>query len=309
VITNSKTFYAHGKLLLTGEYFVLDGAKALAIPTQYGQRMEITDEGEPGKLTWISYDHLGKEWLNAVFTLPALDLESEAHEQTLRLQQVLLAAGVLNPAFISTEQAVTVKTYLEFPIDWGFGSSSTIVYNVAQWAGVDAFELLDSTFGGSGYDVACASADGPIVYCGAGKVREVTPVDFNPPFKDNLFFVYLESKQDSREGINRYRSFEKDEFAIYGINMITEVMPTFSRLDQFSQFMERHEQIVADFIKIEKVKNQYFDDFPGSIKSLGAWGGDFILAAADMTLEQARDYFEEKGFPTVLPWAEVVLGG
>ena len=36
-----KEFYAHGKLLLTGEYAVLDGALSLALPTQYGQRMEV----------------------------------------------------------------------------------------------------------------------------------------------------------------------------------------------------------------------------------------------------------------------------
>ena len=27
-------FYSHGKLLITGEYAVLDGAKAIALPTK-----------------------------------------------------------------------------------------------------------------------------------------------------------------------------------------------------------------------------------------------------------------------------------
>ncbi|PIZ07449.1 MAG: GHMP kinase, partial [Flavobacteriaceae bacterium CG_4_10_14_0_8_um_filter_34_31] len=35
------TFYGNGKLLLTSEYLVLDGAKALAIPTKYGQYLEV----------------------------------------------------------------------------------------------------------------------------------------------------------------------------------------------------------------------------------------------------------------------------
>ena len=34
-----KTFYSNGKLLITGEYVVLDGAKALALPTKYGQNL------------------------------------------------------------------------------------------------------------------------------------------------------------------------------------------------------------------------------------------------------------------------------
>ena len=40
--TKTQTFYGHGKLLLTGEYAVLDGAKALSIPTRFGQSLEVT---------------------------------------------------------------------------------------------------------------------------------------------------------------------------------------------------------------------------------------------------------------------------
>ena len=29
----------------------------------------------------------------------------------------------------------------------------------------------------------------------------------------------------------------------------------------------------------EKIKDKLFNDFDGEIKSLGAWGGDFILAS------------------------------
>ncbi|MEM0993828.1 MAG: GHMP kinase, partial [Bacteroidota bacterium] len=35
------SYYAHGKLLLTGEYAVLDGAVALAVPSKLGQRLDI----------------------------------------------------------------------------------------------------------------------------------------------------------------------------------------------------------------------------------------------------------------------------
>ena len=37
----SSTFKSHGKLLITGEYFVLNGAKALSIPTSYYQTLEV----------------------------------------------------------------------------------------------------------------------------------------------------------------------------------------------------------------------------------------------------------------------------
>jgi mevalonate kinase len=35
-------FYAPGKLLITGEYAVLDGAWALALPTRLGQTLTVT---------------------------------------------------------------------------------------------------------------------------------------------------------------------------------------------------------------------------------------------------------------------------
>jgi len=35
------TCYSNGKLLLTGEYLVLEGATALAVPTKFGQDLKV----------------------------------------------------------------------------------------------------------------------------------------------------------------------------------------------------------------------------------------------------------------------------
>jgi len=56
-----KEFYAHGKLLLTGEYAVLDGALSLALPTQYGQRMEVCAL-EQKKIYFRSLTMEGETW-------------------------------------------------------------------------------------------------------------------------------------------------------------------------------------------------------------------------------------------------------
>jgi mevalonate kinase len=56
-----KTFYSNGKLLITGEYVVLDGAKALALPTKFGQNL-IIDEGNNELITWKSFDKDGSIW-------------------------------------------------------------------------------------------------------------------------------------------------------------------------------------------------------------------------------------------------------
>ena len=48
-----QTFYSNGKLLITGEYLVLDGAKAFALPTKFGQKLTIEEtEGHCWTAHW-----------------------------------------------------------------------------------------------------------------------------------------------------------------------------------------------------------------------------------------------------------------
>ena len=61
-------FYSHGKLLLTAEYVVLDGAKALALPTKYGQSLTVKTI-EPLKLIWKSIDYKGVVWFEDIFDI------------------------------------------------------------------------------------------------------------------------------------------------------------------------------------------------------------------------------------------------
>ena len=56
-----QTFYSNGKLLLTGEYLVLDGAKALALPTKMGQNLQIATLESPS-IVWKSFDSDGSVW-------------------------------------------------------------------------------------------------------------------------------------------------------------------------------------------------------------------------------------------------------
>ena len=57
-------FYSNGKLLLTGEYFVLDGAKSLAVPTNCGQDLTVEPIKE-SQLIRKSYSNTGECWLSA----------------------------------------------------------------------------------------------------------------------------------------------------------------------------------------------------------------------------------------------------
>ncbi|MBK6273725.1 MAG: GHMP kinase [Saprospirales bacterium] len=300
-------FHANGKLLLTGEYFILDGAVGLALPTKFGQSLTVdsltSSEGlEEKGILWKSIDNKNNIWFEAKFS-EALEIISATDNEIAATLKNILAHCKLRT------QNSKLITKLDFPQNWGLGSSSTLISLLAQYANIDPYELLAKTFGGSGYDIACATAKSAITYqITTGDSRLTTEIRFNPSFKENLYFVYLGKKQNSREGIQHYKNLtlDKTEY-IEQISNITQKIILANELDEFCYYMDVHENIVANVLNLPKVKDIYFSDFPGSIKSLGAWGGDFILVASDEDALTINKYFVDKAFPTILSYNEMIL--
>ncbi|WP_224485255.1 GYDIA family GHMP kinase [Robertkochia aurantiaca] len=321
----SGSFHSNGKLLLTGEYLILDGAQGLAVPTSRGQSLEVK-ETQSALLQWYSLDEEQNLWFEASIALDefhrlfrnsgsemkALNadvisenrhIQTNDNAKTLRLLQLLFSARELNQNFLSAEGYV-IKTRLQFPKDWGLGTSSTLVNNLAAWSKTDPYVLLQKTFGGSGYDIACAGTNTPIIYRINSGGPEITPCAFKPPFIDDLYFIYLNKKQNSREGISRYQQQKKQlSAAVDQVNRLTREAVSASTLDDFKLIMTEHETLVGKIIGIQPVQQRLFSDYNGSIKSLGAWGGDFILAAGD---SNTPVYFIGKGYDTVIPYKQMV---
>ena len=306
-------FYSNGKLLLTGEYLVLDGAKSLALPTKFGQDL-IVEKVKESQLIWGSFTHTGECWFEAIFNLPKLrlvsctfnsDKEGNAEFIAESLLEILTAARNLNPDFLSSENGFVVKTELSFPRNWGLGSSSTLINSIASWAKVDAFKLLWNSFKGSGYDIACAQNNSPIFYQIEDNNPKVEQIEFNPTFKENLFFVHLNKKQDSKEGIAKFR--ESNQHIGKEIKMISAISDAFlnaKSVQDFDRLIIEHERIISSIIKLKPVKEKLFPDYFGEIKSLGAWGGDFVLVTGNSL---TPEYFKTKGFETVLTYHQMVL--
>lgn len=289
--------------MLTGEYVVLDGATALAIPTKYGQSLEI-DISEKKEIHWQSYDENGSLWFEDFFDLKNFESQNKESEISKTVSKILREAQKLNPDFLSKYEGIQVKTTLDFPRNWGLGSSSTLINNIAQWAEVDGFALLANSFGGSGYDIAAAQSDAPILYelkKGNSKFRKVNlPWDFT----DSLFFVHLNKKQDSKDGIARYKNASGDKKSLQRISDISNKLLLCYSLSDFEALLNVHEKIISEIIKLPTIKEQLFSDYPNTIKSLGAWGGDFVLATGN---ENDMDYFKKKGFETVIPFEKMIL--
>lgn len=301
-------YYGHGKLLLTSEYAVLDGALALAIPTKFGQSMSIK-QTRKSDLYWKSYDHLKQEWFSAQISLYDFSAVKTTDEEKAKfLKKVLKGAVRLNSEFLSKWNGFDVKTNLEFANNWGLGSSSTLIYLVAQWADVNPLLLHFEVSQGSGYDVACAGADYPISYRLAEDAVHYSEVEFDPSFKDKLFFIHLNQKQSSNKAIDFYLNKAKKRKTLASkLTKVTEDIIDCKSLSKFQSLIDEHESIIEDHLTLQPVKEKLFHDFNGSIKSLGAWGGDFVLAATDLEEKEVRQYFSEKGYDTLLPYEEMIF--
>ncbi|MGZ0016272.1 GYDIA family GHMP kinase [Yeosuana sp. AK3] len=302
---STKTFYSNGKLLISGEYVVLDSAVALAVPTRFGQSLMVETIDYP-KLIWKSFDEQGTIWYEETFSIDNLQSEfsKETNVTTLRLIQIFKSIKQLNPSFLNSNTGYKIATHLDFKKDWGLGTSSTLINNLAQWTHVDAFKLLEMTFGGSGYDIACAQHNKPISYQLHNGKPYVSEVNFNPSFKEYLYFVYLNKKQNSREGIKKYRLNQPHELVLNDLSKISHKLMVCKTLSEFETLITLHEEFISEIIKQQPIKQELFNDFEGSIKSLGAWGGDFILVTSQ---ENPEAYFKSKGFETIIPYDDMVL--
>lgn len=305
-----QTFYSHGKLLLTGEYAVLDGATALALPTRQGQGMTVEEIPEP-VIQWKSIDNAGNVWFEESFDIATLKATSNkgkafGDEVSKMLFLTLFLAEKRNPIMLPGDSGFKVTTTTEFPRDWGLGTSSTLIANIAKWFQIDAFELLRETFGGSGYDVAVALQATAITFQKQGPENAILKTSFTPPFLDQLFFVHLNQKQNSRDSIAHYRRQDKKslETAVDKISALTHRIITCTELLEFELLLEVHENVISQLIGLQKVRSSLFSDYSGAVKSLGGWGGDFVLATGSSV---DMEYFRRKGFETIVPYREMIL--
>ncbi len=306
----SQKFYGHGKLLLTGEYFVLDGALALAVPTRAGQRFTLAPlwGDHPYDLRW-SMDRPNSP------KRPDIFLSLEDWSSTIlnpepvkaRLQQLFYAAEQLRPGCTDILRDRHISTVLEFDPAWGLGSSSTLVYFLGELLRVNCYDLLQLSFGGSGYDLACAAAAGPLLYRKSVPFPKVTPLNWSPEWLRQTYFVYLNKKQNSREGIAAYRATAGDPELIKRTSGLTRELLAAPHLRAAARTLRAHEDLVAGALRLTPVQERLFSDFGGVVKSLGAWGGDFVWALSALPAEKVTAYFNGRGFGTVIPYEAMTL--
>ncbi len=298
------TYRANGKLLLTGEYLVLHGAKAIALPLKLGQQLTIQDGLNSENIVWQAFSD-GKIWFSCELNPKDLSIQTTSHpDKAESLSQIFKAIQGLNPEF-APQAGIKFETMLESNPEWGFGSSSTLISLLSQWAGVDPFALNELVFRGSGFDIACATAEGPIFYT---RNKPVEPVSLDYPFTDQLFLVYSGIKKKTAAEVSTFLKERKVSAQLIDEgSALTEEFSRCGDQNEFNLLVRQHEALIGDLIERLPIKSEFFVDFKGEIKSLGAWGGDFFLASTSLPFSGVKKYFENKGLTTVFRWDDLIL--
>lgn len=290
-------FKSNGKLLITSEYLVMKGAMALAIPAKLDQELNVISTNSDF-VNWKSFDKDNQIWYEEKFFLDkgALIYHGEKNKMSDLIVRLFDYIHKFNKPEKSIGNEFIWK--INFNINWGLGSSSTLINNLSKWAKVNPYKLLFSVFNGSGYDIACCDKSNPIIFQKKDDYLSVSDTTFNPNFLNNLFLIFLNKKQDTQKSVQNF--LETDQSLSEGINQINEIVDEIESVKDITTFeslIERHEKIIANILQMPTIQNEKFPDYNnGVIKSLGSWGGDFVLATGD---EKSVDYFEEKGFNTI----------
>jgi len=300
-----KIYYSRAKLLISGEYLVLRGAKAFAVPLKLGQFLICEPKNNSENLIlWSSYDINGK-WFEAEFNHSDFQIISSSNQQIAnRLQNLFIHSRKLNPDFLRNKFSYKLISRLEFDRFWGLGSSSTLISNISFWADINPYNLLDNAFGGSGYDIACSRSESPLIYSILNR-EEPQFVSFNPEFRDNIYFAWLGNKMDTAKEISVFNERNVTENQINAISDISIKLPKVQTLDMFIQLLKANDEIVSEIIEQESVFDKHFYDFDGYIKNSGAWGGDFVLIASKMPEKEIINYLSKKNITTIFRFSEL----
>lgn len=301
-----KEYWSPGKLLLSSEYVVVNGAEAIAIPCKYGQSLK-TKENNSGIIKWNGKTNHGDIWLSVELNASSLQIiNTNDQKKAEKLAFFLQSAKQLTNSF--PENGITIETTLDFPSNWGLGSSSTLLCNISKWLQIDAFQLHFAVSNGSGYDIACGLVDYPILYQVSNQKTTIKQVKFSPSFKQNIYFIHLNKKQHSDQEVTRYSELTQEldlAEVTKTFNSLSQQLLTVSSQAAFEETLLEHENLMAHILQRETIKESNFQLYKGGvIKSLGAWGGDFVMVT--VRDENDLEYFKAKGYETILSFDQMI---
>jgi mevalonate kinase len=284
-----RTYFAPGKIMLCGEYFVTLGIEALALPTQLGQVLRVWEFESPDewKLVWQSKRSDGSVWFELTLSMEQLlltpeELDDEFSNNPIAIKLIELLLALPTTAW-KRGISVRFETEMEFNSEWGLGSSSSLVVLLSKWACTDPMVLQKKVFGGSGYDAAVSYAAKPIVYWLKDEQPNWSDWSLPKEMTSGWWVIMVGKKQNSRHSLAEVKekvdSFIDEPFLYHQMLQLMKRLKEAKDLQTMESGLELHQAIVCAMLGL---KNPYqtFGWKPvkeGICKWLGAWGGDMML--------------------------------
>jgi len=291
-----KSFYASGKLMLFGEYVVMRGVSALAFPTRFGQELHVKSSDV---FSWTSSEN-GSIWFRMEFDLDLRITQTNNLSVAQKALEILQDIRNQKPNLFLEPLSFNIQA--SFNRSWGLGTSATLISLLAQWSCVDAFELNDKHFGGSAYDIACATANGAILY--DRESRTTKPVSLPESITDYLLFVYSGKKQDSNAEVVRFGEKDVQRQVLVKLKQLVLQVTEINSIDEFEAIITQHETLISEILGVLPIKKASFADYPYAVKSLGAWGGDFFMVSY-REISEAKNYFMNLGYESMFTFEEL----
>jgi hypothetical protein len=178
---------------------------------------------------------------------------------------------------------------------------------VAAWAEVDAFDLYRLISNGSGYDLACASRKRLLYYQLRNGQPETTDAHAGKALRENTWFAYLGNKQDSAIEVNAFlANHHFSELNLEEISQLSTAICGASSTDELIPLIYEHEALLSSILKKPPIASR-FRSFPGAVKSLGAWGGDFAMFVSWMEPEEVKNHLRRLGFINFFSFHELEI--
>jgi hypothetical protein len=116
-----------------------------------------------------------------------------------------------------------------------------------------------------------------------------------------------QKKKTAKEVSSFLKEKTVSEQLIVEMSVLSEAFSVCQEQKEFNLLIRQHEKLIGNLIGQLPVKEQYFADFDGEIKSLGAWGGDFYLISTKLPFSGVEKYFANKGLSTMFRWDDLIL--
>jgi hypothetical protein len=132
--------------------------------------------------------------------------------------------------------------------------------------------------------------------------------EISPEISRHIYFVYLGKKQHTSKSIQNFRNRALYSAAdIETVTSITNEIVKCKTVEEFEILLTEHERLMSQILDTPSIKSSYFPRLKGCVKSLGAWGGDFVLITSRLTKAAFAEQMKKLGFPVSYAYHDLVI--